>query len=148
MFSTVFNFSITKFFGIHEYQIFQHFKETDYYSVWFWSHVIVLFVNKTTSSNTNFVIIINGLITDFYDCPKMALDNDFGDMQNLRFSGSSRFKLFFLILLALIICYKNNKRTKLYHDRISIRRNMLAQIWIKMSVLPIFGSYPFFEFLP
>ena len=35
-----------------------------------------------------------------------------------------------------------------HNDQSSIRRIMVAQIWLKLSIFPTFGSYPYFAFLP
>ena len=56
--------------------------------------------------------------------------------------------IFFLILLPMILCYKTNKRTKLYNDLIKILGIMAVYIWLKMPIFAFFGSYPYFEFLP
>ena len=77
----------------------------------------------------------------------MAQNYDFGDMSNLGFSGPPQkliLNYFFLILLALIIWYKTNKHTKLYHDQTYIYGIMVARIGLKMSNFPIFRSYLYF----
>ena len=55
---------------------------------------------------------------------------------------------FFMILLALIIFYKTNKFAKLYYDQISTSGVMVVKISLKKSIFPIFGTYPYFKFLP
>ena len=79
-----------------------------------------------------------------YDCPNTAQNYDFDDMWNLGFLNPSQ-KLssnyFFLILLPIIMCYKTNKRVKLYHDDIKICGIMAVQIWPKMSIFPKFWTY-------
>ena len=48
---------------------------------------------------------------------------------------------FFLILLPIIVCYKTNKRAKLYHDQVKICGIMAVQIWPKISIFPKFWTY-------
>ena len=72
-------------------------------------------------------------------------------MKNFEFSGPPQELIsnyFFMILLALIICHKINKFAKLFHDQISISWVMVAKISLKKSIFPIFGTYPYFKFLP
>ena len=81
----------------------------------------------------------------------MAQNYDLDDMSNFGFSGPPReliSEYFFMIILALIIFYKTDKFAKLYHDHISIGGVMVAKISLKKSIFPIFGTYPYFKFLP
>ena len=80
-----------------------------------------------------------------YDSPNMAQHYDFDDMWNLGFLSLPQKLIsnyFFLILLPIIICYKTNKRAKLYHDQGKIRGIMAIQIWPKMSTFPKFCTLP------
>ena len=60
----------------------------------------------------------------------------------------SSFQIIFLVILPMIKCYKTNKRTKFLYDLMKILGIMAVQIWLRMSILLFFGSYPYFEFLP
>ena len=55
---------------------------------------------------------------------------------------------FLAILLKLITLYISSELTTFHNDQSCICRIIIAQIWLRMSVFPIFGSYPYFEFLP
>ena len=114
----------------------------------FWYSSYLIFVNRT--SRTKLGILINGLITELWlskDGPKLCL------LRHVKFwifrpPQELISNYFFMILLALIICHKINKCAKLYHDQISIGGVMVAKISLKKSIFPIFGTYPYFKFLP
>ena len=57
-------------------------------------------------------------------------------------------KLFLSDTSGTYFFYKTNKFVKLYHDQISISGVMVAKISLKKSIFPIFGTYPYFKFLP
>ena len=47
----------------------------------------------------------------------------------------------------MIECYNTNKSAKFHGDLMKIMEIIAVQIWLKMSIISFFGSYPFFEFL-
>ena len=48
----------------------------------------------------------------------------------------------------MIECYETNKSTEFHNDQIKMMEIMAVPIWLKMSIFSLFGSYPYFEFLP
>ena len=121
-----------------------------------WRHIFTLFllvvltelIILNWTANTKFIIIINGLITELRlpkNGPELRIfwHVKFGIF---RPPSKAHFQLFLLILLALIIFYKTNKRTKLYYDKSCISRIMWTQMSIVLFLEVILTFCPNYKF--